>query len=138
VCRNQLPTSLFELRRDKATQHIEASIKRTNDHPDNGSGLCCQYRFLEAELRTWANSVIAHRFARSLIILKVGFLLRSTNYAATGQPDNQHRSGNVSRRSIMSQGGSTALGDEDSSYKMKDSVCLRRIGSRERSVFNIP
>jgi hypothetical protein len=56
-----------------ATQHIEASIKRTNDHPDNGSGLCCQYRFLDVELRIWANSGIAYRFARRWIFLKVGF-----------------------------------------------------------------
>jgi hypothetical protein len=30
------------------------------------------------------------------------------------------------------------MGDEDSSYKMKDSVRLRRIGSRWRFVFDIP
>jgi len=53
-----------------AAQHIEASIKRTNNHPDNGSGLCCQYRFLEVELRIWANSGIAHRFARGWIFYR--------------------------------------------------------------------
>ena len=69
-----------------AAQHIEASIERTNNHPDSGGGLCCQYRFLEVELRIWANSGIAHRFAHGWIFLNVGFRLRFTNYAATGQP----------------------------------------------------
>ena len=108
-----------------ATQHIEASIKRTNDHPDNGSGLCCQYRFLDVELRIWANSGLSHRFARSWIFLKVGFRLRSTNYAgtspssffrlrfqlrpnrsnyaATGQSDNRHRSGNLSGEALVAK-----------------------------------
>jgi len=31
-------------------QHIEASIKRNQYQPDNGSGLFCQYRFFDVEL----------------------------------------------------------------------------------------
>jgi hypothetical protein len=31
-------------------KHIEASIKRNQYQPDNGSGLFCQYRFFDVEL----------------------------------------------------------------------------------------
>jgi hypothetical protein len=39
------PTSLFELRRDKATQDIEAPISANNINLDNQSRFCCQAYF---------------------------------------------------------------------------------------------
>ena len=51
-------------------------------------------------MRTWANSVIAHRFARSLIFLKVGFRLRSSNYAAQTDPDERSRVRDLVQRKI--------------------------------------
>ncbi len=32
---------------------LSRQLSANNNHPDNGSGLCCQYRFLEVELRIW-------------------------------------------------------------------------------------
>jgi hypothetical protein len=49
------------------------------------------------ELKIQANLSIVHQCACGWIFLNVGFRLRSSNYAATSQSDNQHRLGNQPR-----------------------------------------
>ena len=64
---------------------------------DKPSGLCCQYLFLEVELRTWANSGITHRCACCRIFIKVDFRLRSLGFAFSYDPTSRTRPRQVNR-----------------------------------------
>ena len=52
---------------------LRHQFNEPNTYSDNESKICCQYRFLEVELRIQADSGIAHSSARGWIFLKAGF-----------------------------------------------------------------
>ena len=100
-------------------QHIEAPISANNIHLNSQSRFCCQDLFFTPGLQFQASLSIAHRYGLSWIFLKVGFDRITCRAEGTGPKADV--SGQRSKteggtcRAEEIEGGSSALGDEDSS-----------------------